>query len=164
EVHLQGRSGVSFSATFTGLDAATRSILSLDPKAKAGAKRGMAKVNKLALADEKAGLSRERSGLMRKSLGDKVRVSGSVVYGVAGLSVHPAGSDSRCVASARHHRRRGFGRDSARGRVVADPTEVCRTILVGADLTPVVAVRAVVATRAYRADAVPSQATRPLLQ
>lgn len=72
------------AVTFTGVDAAVRSMVSIPSKAKTGARRGISKANKLALAQMKLTLTRERTGLTRKSLGDKVKVSGSIVYGVIG--------------------------------------------------------------------------------
>lgn len=42
---------------------------------------------------------------------------------------------------------------------MADPVDICRLLVVGND-----PVNAIITGRAYRADAVPSQATRPLVQ
>lgn len=72
------------TATLTGLDAAIRAIKTIDPKAKAGAKKGVTAANKVALVKVKASLTRLRTGLLLKSLGSKVKVSGAVVYGIVG--------------------------------------------------------------------------------
>ncbi len=71
-------------ATTTGVAEAIGKVRGLADKAKRGAKRGVTKANKLALAAAKATLTRNRTGLLRKSLGDKVSVNGDVITGVVG--------------------------------------------------------------------------------
>lgn len=113
---------MKITATFTSLDRAMRSIAGVDPKARAGAKRGVTRANKVALSATKAALTRSRTGLLAKSLGDKVKVSGSIVYGVVGPRLGFRTTLSSVIAKTRGNIFVGF-----RGRKGGDrPTKAIK--------------------------------------
>lgn len=70
--------------TLTGADAIRAKLSRVDPAAKKGAKKGVLRAGRLALAAEKSGLSHDVTGLLRKSLGVKVVTNGDRITAIVG--------------------------------------------------------------------------------